>query len=168
MLNNSSGTMADINLNDITSSNPNMDKVNTFYEFDVTANSDWIYKMFVEKVTFSVFLQNRIENVNEITFTLTITNAITEEDVGKNYGNELTDEEKKFVGTYSIVPQENGRFDISIDVNRVLGVADGQVGSKFQIDISEYAGGTDSNGNITPLKWIMYGFSVYGESRTYN
>lgn len=170
VLNNSSGNMADLTLDDISASGPNMEKVNNYYSIDINAEPEWIYKMYIEKITFSIFIKDKIANANEITFTLTISNAIAENNVGKDYDDELTDDDKKFVATSSIVPTENGYYDLSFDVGYVLGFLNAQTGSKISVDISEYdlGGAGTSTGNISPLNWTIYNFKAYGESRAYN
>ncbi len=153
------GSAKELSIKDLSSNSPNKKLLDTYYQIDISANSSWLYKMYIDCIYFKVYTQNKLDS--QVTITIKITNTVKEEDISKENA------EKDFSATCAFTPKKNGTTECKIKVGRT--VAD-LTGAKITIDVSEYQGGIvmgDENVS-SDLLWIIYNFRVYGESRSYS
>lgn len=145
----------ELTLDDISSKKPVTAKLDTYLKFTFVAKSDFIYKMYIEKIEFYVYAN---QDASEMTLNLAISNLADEDKLSSP--ETLTKDQ-------AIIPQKGESILVSYDINKVVATA---TGSAIAIDILESKNNTltDSTGNETGFKWIIHGFKIYGESRAYS
>ncbi len=149
-----------LKLSELLLKEPDPLNIDSFVEIKVTANSTWIYKMYIEYITFYVYT-NKSADV-EMIVNFKMTNLAKEEEIGTtDAGKEATEE------TCSFVPQENGSILCRVDLNKTVATA---TGSEITFDILNSTSGTvaDNEGNPTDFRWMIYGLEIHGEHRAYN
>lgn len=152
----SNSSTRDIPLSVLTANSPNTDYLDRFVEFELEGNGAWLYKMYIDKIVFYVYTNESSDS--EMIVNFSITNVAHEDDL------ELTEE---FTGQCSFYPQSNGSAYCELTIDRVIATA---TGSTITFDILNSTSGTvaDEEGNTTSFRWVIYGFKIYGESRSYS
>lgn len=146
-----------LSLSQFTNSNPDTTKMDKYLDFSFTANSDWIYKMYIEKIEFYVITSET--PLTEMTFTFNISNLAKE--------NNITEENNIKNETISINPTANSPYKIILPVDRVVRTASST--TTITIDISESSELLlNKNNTNNSFKWMIYGLTVFGESREYS
>ena len=132
--------------------------IDNYIEIKATANSAWIYKMYIDKICFYVYTNKN--SAVEMIINVKMTNLANESDIGKeNSAGEIAE-------TCSFIPQENGSVFCTVNVQKTVATA---TGSELIFDILNSTSGTvaDEEGNPTEFRWMIYGLEIYGEHRAY-
>lgn len=144
-----------LSLDDLSSKKPVTTKMDAYLQLEMKAKSDFVYKLYIEKIEFYVYAN---QDATEMTLNLSITNMAKETDISNA---------AEFETYSSIAPKKNKSVKVTMPVERVIATA---TGSTLTLDIldSKNTTITDENGNATGFKWIIHGFKIYGEHRTYS
>ena len=145
----------------LTKTKPDLNLLSQYLKFEISAEPLWIYKMFIQKISFYVYCNESSETL--MTITLRITDVASEEAIWAATQETVTAETFK---TYcSFTPQANKSIKCNFEINRTVIVA---TGSTLSIDIEEskdlFSSTTDHQ---STFQWLIYGLEVNGESRTY-
>lgn len=139
-----------IQLSSITSKKPNKDHMDKYVQYELTGDGVWIYKMYIECIYFYVYTSDTNE---AMTITLTFTNLASESDLTK---------QETVTKTCAVQPGKNKATLCKINIGKVVATA---TNTKLTIDIAQTASYDFFENNF---KWMIYDFSVYGESRSYS
>ncbi len=148
------------NTENLTAEKPNKDIIDRYESFEIKANAEWIYKMYIDYIYFYVYTSEN--SSSELVVNITITNAVTESEIGKEL-----EENTKFETQTSLIPQKDGSTLCEVAINRVVATA---TGSTLTFDVLNSIPQVflDDNGKDNGLKWIIYGLEIHGESRAYS
>ena len=132
--------------------------IDNYTEIKVTANSAWIYKMYIDKICFYVYT-NQSADV-EMIVNVKMTNLVNESEIGSKDAITTIEE------TCSFIPQENGSILCTVDVQKTVATA---TGCELSFDILNSTTGTvaDEEGKATDFRWMIYGLEFYAEHRAY-
>lgn len=149
-----------INTSYLYSKSPNKDIINRYESFEIKANAEWVYKMYIDYIYFYVYTSE--SSSSELVINITITNAVSEEDIGKTLA-----ENTQYETQCSLMPQKNGFVLCEVKIDKVIATA---TGSKITFDILNSVPQIFLNekGEDNGLKWIIYGLEIHGESRSYS
>lgn len=152
-----SSTTRQLTLSDITANTLDTVKLDRYTEFNITCKSTWIYKMYVETISFYVYTTEASNGKMELK--LSMTNLAFENDIKKP-----TDD---FVVTAAFDAKKNNAQLVTLNIGRTVATT---TGSKITIDINESTSNTltDEFGVDTEFKWFIYGLKIRGESRSYS
>lgn len=132
-----------------------------YTKFELSAEPVWIYKMFIEKITFYVYCNESSETI--LTVNLKMTDLATEEAIWS--ATQETVESETFESQCSVEPKAFKPIKCVFEINRTVIVA---TGSSLTIDILNsleiYSGDAETKSSFM---WLIYGFEVHGESRAY-
>lgn len=132
-----------------------------YEKFELSAEPVWIYKMFIEKITFYVYCNETSETI--LTINLKMTDLATEEAIWN--ATQETVESETFESQCSVEPKAFKPIRCVFEINRAVIVA---TGSTITIDILNsleiYSGDAETKSNFM---WLIYDFEVHGESRAY-
>ena len=150
-------TKKELELKDIIS--PTLDPLNvdSFVEITVKGNNSWIYKMFIDKITFKVYTNESTEV--EMLIKVKISNLADESNIEKP-------EDVEFLPV-SFVPEKEKSILCTVDIDKVVAVAAKDCIITFDIYNSTTGTVADNNGQPTSFRWTIYDLSIYGEHRTY-
>lgn len=145
-----------ISLSALTAEKPNEKLVGQYTQFDLTAKSSWIYKMYIDYIYFYVYTNMDLET--QMTVNISITNLADE--------NNIENPSDDFTADCSLIPQEGKSYLCEVKVQKVVATA---TGSKISFDVNNtpeifYGDGEEQNN----FKWIIYGLEFYAESRAYS
>lgn len=144
-----------LDLSQFISDKPDTTKLDKYLDFTFTANAEWIYKMYIEKIEFYVYTSETPST--EMTFTIKITNLAKEDNLASK--SDLKE-------IQSIYPTANQGYKLILPVDRVVATATGMT---MSIDISESSELLlNKNNTKNEFKWMIYGLKVFGESREYS
>ena len=137
------------------------ENLSKYKEFKINAEPLWIYKMYIEKISFYVYCNESSESL--LTINLSITDVASEDDIW-NSSNENV-ETDTFSTQCTITPESRKPIKCNFPINRtVLGAT----GSTLTIDILNSLELYSSNeDNVSTFQWLIYGLEVHGESRAY-
>ncbi len=142
-------------LETITAQNADISKLDKYHDFKIESNTSYIYKMYIEKIEFYVFTNKSTSD--EMIFTLKATNLAKE----NSLNNAAT-----FTETKGIYAEANKAIKVTFKIEQTVALASG---TTITIDISESNDLLlDKNSQNDQFKWLLYGFSVFGESREYS
>ncbi|MBQ8451906.1 MAG: hypothetical protein IJ538_03940 [Clostridia bacterium] len=149
----------------LTSSSANTDYLDKFTSFTLSGKNAWIYKMYIEKITFSVYSEGTASG--PLTVSLTLTNCVDESALKNRTSGEAVDTSTPFSTESSAITKNKGSIDYEITINKVIATAGA---TTLTLDIFESVNETVANGKgeATNFKWMIYNFKVFGESRTYS
>lgn len=132
-----------------------------YTKFELSAEPVWIYKMFIEKITFYVYCNESSETI--LTVNLKMTDLATEDAIWS--ATQETVESETFESQCSVEPKAFKPIKCVFEINRTVIVA---TGSTLSIDILNsleiYSGDAETKSSFM---WLIYGFEVHGESRAY-
>lgn len=147
----------DLELKDLIATEVNPLNVDSFVEIKVKGNNTWIYKMFIDKITFKVYTNNTTDV--EMTIKVTITNLAEESDIQNPKDVEFP--------PVSFIPEKEGSMLCTVDIDKVVAVAAKDCIITFDIYNSTTGTVADNNGAPTDFRWTIYDLSIYGEHRSY-
>lgn len=152
---NNISTSKSLTLDKVTADSPNMILMDKYLDIKVTANSSWIYKMYIEKIEFYVLTNESTES--QMAVSLNVTNLAKES---------VTTNVTTFSELKSHIPSANTAQKYTFEINQVVSKA---TGSTITIDISESSEIlVNKNNKDSDFKWIIYGLKIYGEHREYS
>lgn len=145
----------------LTQDKPKEENFSQYKKFTINAEPVWIYKMFIEKISFYVYCNESSES--QMIINLKMTDLATEDAIWK--ATQETVEAESFETQCTITPQARKAVKCNFEINRTVIVA---TGSTLSIDIENslelYSGDAETK---STFMWQIYGLEVFGESRTY-
>ncbi len=145
-----------LKISDLTRSKPNKLLADQYIKFELSANSAWMYKMYIDYIYFKVY--TNIATQSAMTINLKMTNLADESD--------LSNPTDDFTADASLIPEKDGSINCWFKINKVVPTA---TGTKLTIDILDTTEVfADEFGKDNGFKWIIYDLKFYAESRTYS
>ena len=146
----------------ITEKKPNVEYLAQYLKFEIPANNVWMYKMYVEKITFYVYCNETSEF--QMIVNVKMSDLASEEDIlntkTENVETETIEEQ------ITLTPEAKKSIKCTININKTVVNA---LGSTITIDTYNsrelFSGDGESNSSFT---WMIYGFEIHGESRSYS
>ena len=151
---------ADLSL--LTDKKPNYENLSQYLKFEIQANNVWMYKMYVEKITFYAYCNESSDF--QMIINVKMTDLASEEDIlsSKSENVETVTVEEQV--TFS--PQAKKAVKCTVNINKTVINA---LGSTITIDTLNspelFSGDGETKSTFT---WMIYGFEIHGESRTYS
>lgn len=153
-----------IDLTSLTSNKPNDSNYDSYTSFTLTADGTWLYKMYIEKIEFYIFTNEK--TLEELIINFKMTNLVDESEYLKEDHSKI--EPAEITSSHSFKTKSTkGAFICTIPINKV--VANPQT-TTITIDIldSVYGTLTTEDGELSTFRWQIYGLSMFGESRSYS
>ncbi|MBR3885954.1 MAG: hypothetical protein IKJ33_05820 [Clostridia bacterium] len=145
----------------LTKDKPDNNLLSQYTKFEINAEPVWIYKMYIEKISFYVYCSESSETI--LTVNLKMTDLATEDAIWAATQENVQAE--SFEAQCDILPEAYKSVKCNFEINRTVIVA---TGSTLSIDILNsrdiYSGDAE---NKSTFSWLIYGLEVRGESRTY-
>ena len=145
----------------ITKSKADKKLLSPYTKFEISADPVWMYKMYVEKITFYVYCNESSETI--LTVNLKMTDLATEDAIWS--ATQETVESETFESQCSVQPKAYKAIKCIFEIKRTVIVA---TGSTITIDILNsleiYSGDAETK---STFQWLIYGFEIHGESRAY-
>lgn len=146
----------------ITEKKPNVEYLAQYLKFEIPANNVWMYKMYVEKISFYVYCNETSEF--QMIVNVKMSDLASEEDIlntkTENVETETIEEQ------ITLTPEAKKSIKCTININKTVVNA---LGSTITIDTYNsrelFSGDGESNSSFT---WMIYGFEIHGESRSYS
>ena len=133
-----------------------------YTKFELNAESVWIYKMYIESISFYVYCNESSED--QMIIDLKISDVATEDAIWES--TEESVETETFSSQCTITPKARKAIKCNYEVNRTVV---GATGSTLTIDILNslelYSGDIETK---STFMWLIYGLEIHGESRTYS
>lgn len=145
----------------ITSSKLDKDNLGKYVTFELTANSVWMYKMYIETITFYVYTTTSSDL--DMIISLSITNTADEATL-KTITSEAPSTDTT-VETCSFRPKKGKATKCTFTINKAIAKP---TGSTITIDISNSVELFDDENKQTAFEWAIYDFEIHGESRAYS
>ena len=131
-----------------------------YTKFEISAQPIWIYKMYVEKISFYVYCNQTTET--PLTLNLKMTDLASEKDIW------ASTEENVPVSDYeeqcTVEPKAFKSIKCTFEIGKTVVMATGST-ITINVDSLEIFS-LDENGEST-FRWLIYDFEVHGESRAY-
>ena len=149
-------------LNVIAEPKLNQEYLSQYRKFELQANNVWMYKMYVEKITFYVYCNEASEF--QMIINVKMTDLASEEDIlattTENVETETIEEQ------ITLTPEKNKAVKCTVNIGKTVVNA---LGTTITIDTYHspelFSGDGESN---STFMWMIYGFEIHGESRTYS
>lgn len=144
-----------ITLSNITQSKLNKSMLDSYAQFTLKAKSAEIYHLYIEYIYFKIYTTESSDY--EMNVNINLDNVVSEDEVGLENPSETT-----YSNIYSTITKKGNTAVFKVYVNKVVRSA---TGLTLTIDIlNNETYNTDPN---TKLKWTIFDFKIYGESRAY-
>ncbi len=144
-----------VDLSDLTAKKPNKDLLAAYTDFEIKANAEWVYKLYIDYIYFKVYTNT---SSSEMMINISITNLASE--------NDIENPNDDFHADCSIIPEKDGEFICEVKVKKVIATA---TGSTITFDIfNSTEVFHDNKGNDIGFKWTIYDLKFYAEHRTYS
>lgn len=134
--------------------------LSAYTKFEINAQPIWIYKMYVQKISFYIYCNETTET--QLTINLKMTDLASEDDIW------ASTEENISVSDYeeqcSVAPKAYKSVKCTFEIGKTVVMATGST-ITINVDSLEIFS-LDENGEST-FRWLIYGFEVHGESRAY-
>ena len=134
------------------------ENLSKYLNFDITANNVWMYKMYVETISFYVYCNETSEY--QMTINVKMTDLASEETIlnstTENVETETVQEQVTFT------PKANKSIKCTFKINKTVINA---LGSNISIDVYN---SPELFSNESTFTWMIYGLEIHGESRTYS
>ena len=144
----------------LTAKKANTNNLSKYISFELTAQPVWIYKMYIESISFYVYCNEDSEYQMIIDLFMT---DLADEDVILKATSEVVETE-----TYNEQCTILHKAKKAIKCNYKIGKTVAKVAASkltIKLNSSEVFSG-DENGNST-FMWLIYGLEIHGESRAY-
>lgn len=156
----SEAKIADLSM--ITSKKLNPENLSQYLKFEIQANNVWMYKMYIEKITFYVYCNQSSEF--QMTINVKMTDLASEQNIleskTENVETETVEEQ------ITITPKEKKPVKCTVNINKTVINA---LGSTISIDTYNSPELFSGDGEkSSSFQWMIYGFEIYGESRSYS
>lgn len=149
------------NLSLLTESEAKDENLSKYLKFEISTDPVWMYKMYVESITFYVYCNEASEF--PLTLNIKMTNLANEEDIYNSKSENV--ETSTIEEQVSFVPEEKKAFKCTININQTIVNA---TGSTITIDAYNSPELFSSDEETTStFMWLIYNFEIHGESRTY-
>ncbi len=151
-----------IKLSSITEKKPNLENLSQYLKYEIKSDNVWMYKMFVEKITFYVYCNETSEF--QLIVNIKMTDLASEEDIFSSKTESV--ETETIEEQVSLTPKAKKAVKCTININKTVVNA---LGSTITIDAynSPELFSSD-NENSSSFQWMIYGFEIHGESRSYS
>lgn len=146
----------------ITEKKLNQEYLSQYVKFEIPANNVWMYKMYVEKITFYVYCNESSEF--QMIINVKMTDLANEQDILETKTE--TVETETIEEQITLTPKAKKAVKCTVNINKTVVNA---LGSTITIDTynsPELFSGDGENGST--FAWMIYGFEIHGESRTYS
>lgn len=138
------------------------ENLSKYVKFELNADPVWIYKMYVESIVFYVYCNESSEF--QMTINVKMTNLADESAILKSKSDNVATEDVEQQVT--IMPKGKKAIKCVVPINKTVV---NSLGSTITIDFKNSPELFSSEGeNESSLMWLIYGFQVHGESRTYS
>lgn len=142
----------------LTESKLNTNNLSKYLKFEITADNVWMYKMYVETISFYIYCSESSEY--QLTINLKMTDLASEEDI---YASKTENVETSTVEEQvTITPQANKTVKCTFTINKTVVNA---LGSTITIDVFN---SPELFSNDSTFMWMIYGLAINGESRSYS
>lgn len=138
------------------------ENLSKYFKFEINTDPVWMYKMYIESITFYVYCNESSEF--PLTINVKITNLANEEDIFNSISENV--ETETFEGQASFIPEEKKGIKCTVDVNKTIVNATGSTITLDAYNSPELFSGDEESSST--FMWLIYGFEIHGESRTYN
>lgn len=133
-----------------------------YQKFELNANSVWIYKMYIESISFYVYCNESSDY--QMTINVTMSDLADEEGILNSTDTNV--ETETVEQQCSLFPKAKKAIKCNVKINKTVVNA---LGSTITIDILNSPELFSSDGeNESTFMWLIYGFEIHGESRTYS
>ena len=139
------------------------ENLSKYVKFELNADPVWIYKMYVESIVFYVYCNESSEF--QMTINVKMTNLADESAILESKSDNVATEDVEQQVT--IMPKGKKAIKCVVPINKTVVNA---LGSTITIDFFTNSQEIFSSvgENESSLMWLIYGFQVHGESRTYS
>ncbi len=138
------------------------ENLSKYVKFELNADPVWIYKMYVESIVFYVYCNESSEF--QMTINVKMTNLADESAILESKSDNVATEDVEQQVT--IMPKGKKAIKCVVPINKTVV---NSLGSTITIDFKNSPELFSSEGeNESSLMWLIYGFQVHGESRTYS
>lgn len=133
-----------------------------YQKFELNANSVWIYKMYIESITFYVYCNESSDY--QMTVNVTMSDLADESEILNSIDTNV--ETETVEQQCSLFPKAKKAIKCNVKINKTVVNA---LGSTITIDILNSPELFSSDGETeSTFMWLIYGFEIHGESRTYS
>lgn len=137
------------------------ENLSKYLKFEISTDPVWMYKMYIESITFYVYCNELSEF--SLTLNIKITNLATEEAIMEAITENV--ETETFEEQVSFNPKEKKAIKCTVNVNQTIVNATGSTISIDAYSSSElFSSDEETSSNFM---WLIYGFEIHGEPRTY-
>ena len=139
------------------------ENLSKYVKFELNADPVWIYKMYVESIVFYVYCNESSEF--QMTINVKMTNLADESAILESKSDNVATEDVEQQVT--IMPKGKKAIKCVVPINKTVV---NSLGSTITIDFFTNSQEIFSSvgENESSLMWLIYGFQVHGESRTYS
>lgn len=138
------------------------ENLSKYVKFELNADPVWIYKMYIESIVFYVYCNESSEF--QMTINVKMTNLADESAILESKSDNVATEDVEQQVT--IMPKGKKAIKCVVPINKTVV---NSLGSTITIDFKNSPELFSSEGeNESSLMWLIYGFQVHGESRTYS
>lgn len=138
------------------------ENLSKYVKFELNADPVWIYKMYVESIVFYVYCNESSEF--QMTINVKMTNLADESAILESKSDNVATEDVEQQVT--IMPKGKKAIKCVVPINKTVV---NSLGSTITIDFKNSPELFSTEGeNESSLMWLIYGFQVHGESRTYS
>ena len=145
----------------ITETKLDEEKLGKYVKFELSANTVWMYKMFVESITFYVYTTT--SSMSEMIVNVSMSNMADEDSLRQTTSEEppisVASEQCTFI------PEAGTATKCTFKFNKAVAKP---TGATITIDILNSLELFDTPEGQTPFEWVIYGFEIHGESRAYS
>ena len=136
------------------------ENLSPYTKFEISAQPVWIYKMYIEKISFYVYCNETTET--PLTINLKMTDLATEDAIWASTEEAVSSED--YEEQCMVEPKAFKAIKCNFNINRTVIVA---TGSTITINVDSLEIFSSDETNESTFKWLIYGFEVHGESRAY-
>ena len=137
------------------------EKLGKYVKFELTANTVWMYKMYVESISFYVY--TTASSTSEMIVNVSMTNMADEESLKKTSSEEPPTETASEQCTF--IPEKGKATKCTFNIGKTVAKA---TGATITIDILNSLELFDTDNGQADFQWVIYGFEIHGESRAYS
>lgn len=137
------------------------ENLSKYLKFEISTDPVWMYKMYIESITFYVYCNESSEFL--LNLNIKITNLATEDAIMEAITENVETETFEKIASFN--PKEKKAIKCTVDVNQTIVNATGST-----ITIDAYSSSelfSDDEESSSNFMWLIYGFEIHGESRTY-
>ncbi len=131
-----------------------------YTKFELNAQPIWIYKMYVQKITFYVYCNKTTET--QLTLNLKMTDLASEDDIWASKDENVSTAD--YEAQCTVEPKAYKSIKCTFEIDKTVIVATGST-ITINVDSMEIFS-LDENGESS-FRWLIYGFKIHGESRAY-